>query len=303
MGPDITTKEGRIALATIIRKESPASLENHKTERESLIPVHEVIEYTVAETGYDTPIRLFIPEGKGPFPVVFYQHGGGFVSGDYATDEPVCRKMCADANVIVVSIQYRLSPEYPYPAAVHEVYDVIKWVVANAESFHVDPTKIAVTGNSAGATLAASACVLAAKKKDFTISYASLIYPPLDMSSDPVVKCEGMNKSILNSEIMEMFDELYIPDSAQRKEITASPIFASPDCFPRLSVFSAEYDPLSKEQWRFVQNFIAERKEILYKYYRDTDHGFLDDPEYIEKSLDCQNIICAELKSVFYGAD
>src|SRR5215469_10132981 len=92
------------------------------------------------------PVRIYTPEGKGPFPLLVYFHGGGWVLGNLDTHDALCRALTNAAGCITVSVDYRLAPEHKYPAAPEDCYAATRWVAENAGSFNGDPTRIAVGG-------------------------------------------------------------------------------------------------------------------------------------------------------------
>src|SRR5260221_10520517 len=112
--------------------------------------------------GSQIPIRLYTPAGNGPFPILVYFHGGGWVLGDIESHDGTSRELANKAQFIVVSVDYRLAPEHKFSAAPEDCYTAAKWVALNAPSFYGDPARIAVGGNSAGGNLSAACAQLAA---------------------------------------------------------------------------------------------------------------------------------------------
>ena len=112
------------------------------------------------------PVRIYVPFGKGPFPVLLYFHGGGWVIGDIESSDGLCRILTNAAGCIVVSVDYRLAPEHPFPAAADDAYQATLWVATNASSFGGDPSRIAVCGDSAGGNLAAVVAQMRARSRE-----------------------------------------------------------------------------------------------------------------------------------------
>ena len=274
--------------------------EARKPHQDLNLPVGAVEDIVVLETGYDTKLRIYIPNGQGPFPALFFYHGGGFVLGTHLQDEPFCRRICRDAGVIVVSPDYVHAPEHPWPAAINELYEITKWCLKNAELYEIDPEKLAVGGSSAGGNYAAVQCVLAHERKEFAFQYAALVYPQLDFSIDPKDK-QVPGNLVLSTEISRFFVQSYLGKERDRdlKNPVLSPAYANPEAFPTLSIFSAHFDSLAKEEQIFANKLIDAHVEVLYKRYLNTQHGFLELPGMEAASRDCKALIVTQLKHVF----
>ncbi|GFJ91638.1 hypothetical protein Prum_052800 [Phytohabitans rumicis] len=115
-------------------------------------PVAEVSDLHIPGPGGDLPIRVYRPDGEGPFPVLVYFFGGGWVLGTVDTSDGICRRLTNAARCLTVSVGYRLAPEHRFPAAVHDCHAATRWVAAHADEFGGDPHRLAVAGDSAGAT-------------------------------------------------------------------------------------------------------------------------------------------------------
>ena len=116
--------------------------------------------------GGEVPIRIYTPVGDGPFPVLIFLHGGGFTIGSINSHDPVTRQLAAQAEAIVVSVDYRLAPEHPFPAAVDDACAALRWAHANAAALGADPRRVAIGGDSAGSNLATVVAQLAARDGD-----------------------------------------------------------------------------------------------------------------------------------------
>lgn len=136
------------------------------------------------EAGVDVPIRIYRPEdASAPLPVLIWMHPGGYVIGSIAMDDIMMRQLAKDIGCAVVSINYRLAPEHPYPAALEDCYGVLQWVGGNAGAIGVDPSRIAVGGASAGGGLAAGLALLARDRDGVRPIFQLLIYPAIDDSN------------------------------------------------------------------------------------------------------------------------
>ena len=128
------------------------------------------------------PVRIYTPQGHGPFPVLVFYHGGGWVICDLDTHDSLCRSLANRACCVVVSVDYRLAPEHKFPAAVEDACAAVQWVADNARRIGGDPARIAVGGDSAGGNLATVAAIMARDHNGPRITYELLIYPVTDLS-------------------------------------------------------------------------------------------------------------------------
>ena len=136
------------------------------------------------EAGIDVPVRIYRPESSsGPRPALVWMHPGGFVIGSVAMDELVSRHLAASLGCVVVSVDYRLAPENPYPAALEDCYGVLKWADSSAGRLGIDTARIAVGGASAGGGLAAALCLLTRDRGGPAPCFQLLIYPAIDDSN------------------------------------------------------------------------------------------------------------------------
>src|SRR5439155_5823717 len=125
-------------------------------------------------------IRIYTPQGKGPFPVLVFFHGGGWVIGNIESHDAICRSLTNAADCITVSVDYRLALEHKFPAAPEDCYAATQWVAANAATFNGDTSRIAVGGDSAGGNLAAVVALMARDRGGPSLVYQLLIYPATD---------------------------------------------------------------------------------------------------------------------------
>jgi acetyl esterase len=199
----------------------------------------------------DIPLRIYTPEGDGPRPAVVYFHGGGFVTGSVDLVDPICRALANRSGCLVISVDYRLAPEHPYPAAVQDAYVAVAWVSAYGEGFGVDPTRLVVAGDSAGATLATVTCMLIRDKaEEIPIALQVLLCPVMDLVSMETDSYKEYGEGhLLTTAMMQRWKELYLTGCEDRvDEPYCSPIrmpnFAN---LPPAFIVTAEYDPLRDE--------------------------------------------------------
>ncbi|HEY1118966.1 MAG TPA: alpha/beta hydrolase [Acidimicrobiales bacterium] len=192
------------------------------------------------------PARLYVPRADGTPPVVVYYHGGGWVLGGIDSHDGTCRALANASGAAVVSVDYRLAPEHPFPAAVDDAWAALEWVAANAAELGGDPSRLAVAGDSAGGNLAAVVAIQARDTGAPALRGQLLVYPVTDATmSHPSIEENGSGYFLTKAD-MEWFYGHYAPERPDDWRL--SPL-AAPDLAglaPAL-VLTAEYDPLRDE--------------------------------------------------------
>ncbi|GAB2779959.1 alpha/beta hydrolase [Nocardioides salsibiostraticola] len=219
------------------------------------------------------PARIYRPTGEGPFPTMVYIHGGGFVIGDLDTHDQTCRRICAGADTVVVSIDYRLAPEHLFPAAVEDTLTAVDWAAANLATLGGNDV-LAVGGDSAGGNLSA----YAAQARPDTVTAQVLIYPATHVVGDYASRAENATGYFLESATMEWFFTKYLGDNADvdLNEARLSPIFGELAGVGRAIVVTAQYDPLRDEGEAYADTLEAAGVEVDRTRYDAMIHGFID---------------------------
>jgi acetyl esterase len=221
--------------------------------------------------------RVYVPDSapaKGAPGMVFF-HGGGWVVGSIESHDRLCRVLADEASVIVMSIDYRLAPEHPFPAAADDAIAATRWVLANAASLGLDAGKIAVGGDSAGGNLAAVAS-LALRDDDRRPAYQMLLYPATDMTRS--MPSHGLFRDgfFLGSAAVDWYLGHYLSDPADEKNPRASPIFASDVArLPPAFVLTAGFDPLRDEGQAYAERMQKAGVAVEYLCAEGQMHGFL----------------------------
>lgn len=192
------------------------------------------------------PCRLYRPSAATDLGLLVHIHGGGWVIGTLDSYDAVCRSLAARSGMAVLSVDYRLAPEHPWPAAVEDALCAVRWAWENAGDLGVDPDRIAVGGDSAGGNLAA----IVAQQRPVPLRFQLLVYPATDMTRSLPSHAENSRGPILDVHAMDWFIGHYIPDGKHHRDELASPLHAPDalmDGLPPALVITAQYDPLRDE--------------------------------------------------------
>ena len=237
---------------------------------ESRVPVGSTEDLEVA----GRPARLYRPEGEGPWPTLVYLHGGGFVVGDLDTHDQTCRRFCRDAGLVVLSVDYRLAPEDPYPAGVEDALAAVEWAAAHRDELG-GTDLLAVGGDSAGGNIAA---VVAQERRDL-VSAQVLLYPVVDFASEYPSKVENAEGYFLDMPLMAWFHRHYTGPEVREEHLTdarLSPFLGDVDGVAPALVVTAEYDPLRDEGEAYADKLAAAGVHVDRVRYDGMIHGFLD---------------------------
>jgi acetyl esterase len=190
-------------------------------------------------------VRLYVPHVAGPAPLYVFLHGGGWCIGGLDERDPRCRAISAGANCVVASVDYRLAPENAYPTPPEDCYAALTWLAAHADELGIDPTRIAIGGESAGANLAAVVCLMARDRSGPAIRHQWLDVPPVDLTmSQPSVRSVP-DGHLLDMDIILEFRQAYLDDLDHMTEPYASPLLADDlSGLPPAWIMSCEYDKL-----------------------------------------------------------
>lgn len=211
-------------------------------------------------------------EAGGPLIINF--HGGGFIRERTKNDEVYCRKLAHAMNCRVWDVDYRIAPDDPFPTALQESYDVVKWAHDHAENLQISPDRILLTGHSAGGNLVCGICMMAKEKGDFQIPAVVTDYPPLDLYTDPAEKV-FCGKGI-PYERARLYN-LYYCDRERQQDPYVSPVFATQEMlagFPPLLMITAGADDLCTEAEEFALKVCRAGTEVTVKRFAGAGHGF-----------------------------
>jgi acetyl esterase len=246
---------------------------------ETVIPVKETEDVVISTDNGDLAARIYRPDtAEGPLPTIVFAHGGGFVIGDIETHDNQCRAVCAGTDAVVVSIDYRLAPEAPWPAAVHDTHAAVQWAADHIDELGGDADRLAIAGDSAGGNLSA-VVALVARDEGPQLCAQLLIYPATDLGEDSVHQSRVDNAEgyFLTADEMIWFRQHYaggVPDPADPR---LSPLKADDlSGLPPAVVATAEFDPLRDEGEAYADALRAAGVEVDAVRYDGMVHGFFD---------------------------
>jgi acetyl esterase len=284
--PQLSARQAR-------RQPSPADAVKALLEKQgkstSREPVANVVNRTVPSPAGSIPVRVYTPTGSGPFPVVVYFHGGGWVIADLDTYDASPRALANMAKAVIVSVEYRKGPEHKFPAAHQDAFAAYRWVVANAKRFNGDPKRVAVAGESAGGNLAAAVSMIARDSGAQLPAYQVLVYPIAGYDLDTPSYQENAQAKPLNKAMMAWFFEKYLRSPADGKNPLIDLVHADLKGMPATTVITAEIDPLRSEGQALAARLRDAGVDVDAKTYKGVTHEFfgmgavLDDAKQAEQ--------------------
>jgi acetyl esterase len=217
------------------------------------------------------------PPADGLPPLLVYYHGGGFTYGDLDTHDAVCRVLCRHSGAHVVAFDYRLSPEHPFPAAVEDALEALRWAQANAASLGADPARVGVAGDSAGGNLAAVVSQLASRDEGPAPSLQVLIYPVVDFTTRRRSRELFGEGFLLSNREMDWFEDNYLgPERAKAGDPRASPLLADDlSGLPPALIVTAAFDPLRDEGEEYARALREAGTPVLLRRFPGLIHGFI----------------------------
>jgi acetyl esterase len=253
--------------------------------------------------GADIPVRVYRPAGEGPFPVLCYFHGGGWVLGSVDESDATSRRLCDLAGCLVVSPDYRLAPEHPFPTAAEDCYAVTTWAEAEIGAHGGDPTRLAVSGGSAGGNLAAVVALMARDRDGPALCFQFLEYPVIAADLGTGSYRENADGYLLTRATMAWFWDHYVPDPTRRTDPLVAPLHADDLAgLPPALVITAELDPLRDEGEAYGAALEAAGVPTTVTRYDGVVHGFFGMHGMIDEADTAQREAAAALR-VAFGVD
>lgn len=243
------------------------------------------------------PVRHYRPLQAPPgklLPALVFFHGGGFTLGDIDTHDVLCRQLCDQAGIAVVSVDYRLGPEHKFPAAHVDCFAALQWVIAQAARLCIDPERIAVGGDSAGGNIAAACTLMARDLGAPALAFQLLIYPATDFRCIAPSHKRNGEGYLLTSSLIDYFCACYLNNPSDRLDFRLSPLLAASHAnLPPALILTAGYDPLVDEGREYSERLQSAGVPSEYVCYEGQLHGFITMGRFISHANEAVTL-CAE---------
>ena len=236
-------------------------------------PVHSVVDRTVPGPAGQIPVRVYTPTPGRRLPGLIYFHGGGFVLGTLNSCDRVCRDLAHLSNRVVVSVDYRLAPEHPFPAPVDDACAATKYVLEHTGEFGIEDGQVAIGGESAGGNLAAVTALKLRQSGAPPLTFQLLIYPQVDFDDASPSMREFANGHFLTSDLIAYFSRHYL-GTQDRRHPDVSPLNADLRGVPPAFVLTAECDPLRDQGEAYARKLAEAGVPVTQKRYDGMFHPF-----------------------------
>ena len=272
------------------------------TENNIPMPVFNVdtVGKEIPVTGGNVHLRIYTPKtGNGPFPVIVYYHGGGFVIANIDVYDASAKVLAEKTGAVVVSVAYRLAPENKFPIAHNDSFAAYEWVVKNAASIKGDPKMVAVAGESAGGNLAMNVAIMARDKGIAAPKHILAVYPIAgsDMNTESYKKNAAAKP--LDKPMMAWFTKNYLNSMAEAKDPRINLVAANLKGLPAVTIITAEYDPLQSDGMMLADKLKAAGVTVDSKDYSGVTHEFFGMGALVPEAMDAQKYAVDQLKKAF----
>lgn len=264
-------------------------------------PVAAVTDTVVRGEGHGVPVRAYEPAEPGPGATFVWAHGGGHVLGDVDTEDPTARVLANRTGCVVLSVDYRMAPEHPFPAALTDVLAVTEWAVEHADEVGGDPDRLVVGGGSAGANLAAATTLVVRDRGGPEIDYQVLAYPSVS-NRDDFDSLETYDGYFLDAEDSRFFTDCYLDHELHGANPYAYPLSAASHAgLPDATVVTGGFDPLQDEGIAYAERLADGGADVAHHHYDDVIHAFMGmvAPEPWERALEAHEQVGEDLSAYF----
>lgn len=285
--PALSVAGARDALNAVLIADEPAE------------PVGAVTEYPIPVNDGEITVRAYRPAGDGPFPILVYFHGGGWVRGNIDTHDDLCRSITNAADCVVLSVDYRRSPEHRFPVPFDDAYAATEWAAEYGAVVGGDPDRLAVGGDSAGGNLAAAVSLRARDSGGPPLVYQLLLYPITDYAFDTESYHENAEGYMLTRRGMQWYWDHYLERDLDGRHPYASPLQArSLEGLPPAMVLTAGYDPLRDEGAAYADRLRDADVDVRHEHFDDMLHAFVSFRD-LDAAADGIDVIGEGLRDAF----
>lgn len=240
-----------------------------------LPPTVTITDRTIPGPAREIPVKIYTPTGNGPFPLVIYFHGGGWVIGSPATHIKLCAEIAEGASAVVLSVDYRLAPEHKPPAQLDDCIAATRWALAHAAELQADPARFALAGDSAGANLAACTALRLRDEGGPRARLQLLLYGAFTGNNDLPSVIENGEGKILTRQAMDWFYRHYLSGGADPKDPYLFPIHGNLRDLPPAHLIVGTLDPLLDDSKLYAEALQAAGVPVQLSIYQDQPHIFL----------------------------
>jgi len=246
-------------------------------------PVGDVRQYLIDSSGTDIPLRIYLPEGEGPFPVLLWVHGGGWIRDSIDGNDPICRGLTNRADCVVASVGYRLAPEHPFPTGLEDCFTALEWVTNHTDLVLGNGDPVAVGGKSAGGNLAAALALLARNRDGPPISHQVACVPVLDRprSTDSYVE-NGEGYGLARADLEWCWNH-YLGNRVDEYNPCAAPLQARDlSGLPPATIVTGGFDPVRDDGVAYAHRLREAGIDVDHHQYPDMTHGITSSVYYHE---------------------
>ncbi|GJG87810.1 hypothetical protein tb265_29910 [Gemmatimonadetes bacterium T265] len=267
----------------------------------ALVPGVASTDRTIAGAAGQIPARIYTPSGAGPFPVVVYYHGGGWVIANKQVYDGGARALSQAAHAVVVSIDYRLAPEHKFPAQHDDALAAYRWALANAASLKGDPKRVGLAGESAGGNLAVATAMGAREAKLQQPTAVLSVYPIAQVDTTTGSYTTYATAKPLSRAMMAWFFKQTVTSPADLKDPRLDLVHANLAGLPPVTIVNAEIDPLQDDGAQLEQALKAAHVPVERRLYRGVTHEFFGMGAAVAKAKDAEQYAGGRLKAAFGG--
>ena len=261
-------------------------------------PLHEVINRYIPGPSADLPIRIYRPTTNQSAPAIVYFHGGGWVLNFLDIYDASLARLANESGATIISVNYQKAPEHPFPIPFDDCYATLLWVIAHADELNIDPARIGVSGDSAGANLA-SGVAIKARDNNISLAFQLLIYPCNDRDFETDSYLKNATGYGLSTQAMKWFWDQYLQGTQHDTNPYAVPMNAQSlkNVAPSI-IITAQYDPLISDGEKYAELLRRDGVKVIYKEYAGMIHGFFTNMAVTPTARESINFAAGEIKKL-----